>query len=288
MSKLNVKAKVMYMPGPWGLTEPVKGASVKIIDVDVGGTDDVIFSARTSSLGRIAGRTSDWQDTRRTRVWEPFPLPGRWVTKKVPDLTDIMLLEVDIREGSHHVRAPFIFLGNNVEVPIIVPWGKSDIGTVVGTVVDNVVSALTPYISVNNHKYTSPMDAQKAARKHFEDGTNEVTIELIGPEALVLIPFADKNLDDLKDLVDAIMPGAKDFFYSNPIGVAELSAIALIILASGAVATGTVLASCVGFSLILGVYLGYTDISLEVVPGSGQNPMPGVKFNMKKPLVNNN
>jgi hypothetical protein len=106
---------------------------------------------------------------------------------------------------------------------------------------------------------------------------------LSGPEALLFMPFAGKNFNALKDMVDDLLPGSQQFFYPNPIGAAELSAIALIILASGAVVSGTILAGCIGFSLILALYLGYTDISLDVVPGIANNPMPSVKFQLRLP-----
>lgn len=274
MSKLNVKAKVMYMPGPWGANEPVKGAAVKIIDVDVGGKDDVILTKTTNSQGKLQGTSKDWQDPKRIRTWEPLPLPGRWVTKTMPDPTDMMLLEIDIKEGCHHVRAPFVYLGPQVEVPIIVPWGKQSLG--------DVVSSLVPSITVNKKKFTDPMAAQKEARKYFEASEPKVTIELQGPEALAFVPFAGKNLDELKECIDDILPGASQFFYSNPIGAAELSAIALIILASGAVLSGTLLAGCIGFSLILALYLGYGKIDIKMKAGSDSNPMPSVEFTLAK------
>lgn len=279
MSRLNIKAKVMYMPGPWGMNEPVKGADIKIIDIDIGGKDDVIFSKKTSSIGRVSGISKDWKDKRTIRVWEAFPLPGQWKSKTVADPTDMMLLEIDVREGAKHIRAPFVYLGNNMEVPIIVPWGKESIPEVIGS----VVSSLMPTLAVDGKKYSDPMLAQKSARKKFEAGQRKVELSLNGPEALAFMPFADKSFAELKDLVDDVLPGVKEFLYPNPIGAAELSAIALIILASGAVVSGTILSSCVGFCLILALYLGYTDIQLEVVQGTASSPMPGIKFKLAKP-----
>lgn len=278
MSKLNIKVKVMYMPGPWGVNQPVKGANVKIIDKDIGGKDDIIFSKFTSSLGKASGISKDWQDKRRMRIWNPLPLPGRWVTKTVVDPSDMMLLEIDVREGDKHIRAPFVHLGDSVEVPVFVPWGHESAPDPIG----NIVQALLPAVTVNGKKYTDPMEAQKTARKKFEDGEKNVRLGIVGPEALPFMPFADKSFDDLKDLVDDILPGVKSFMYPNPVGAAELSAISLIILASGAALSGTILASCVGFCLILALYLGYTDLKLKVVSGSEHNPMPGIEFELSK------
>ena len=279
MGKLNIKAKVMYMPGPWGVNEPVKGAKIKILDVDIGGRDDIIFSKDTSSLGKVAGLSKEWQDQRKIRVWQPLPLPGKWITKTIHDPSDMMLLEVDVREGEKHIRAPFVYLGKDIEVPIIVPWGKESIPDAIS----GMISSLSPTISVDGTRYTDAMEAQKAARRKFEARDKQVDIIITGPEALLFMPFAGKNFSGLKDLVDDVLPGSQQFFYSNPIGAAELSAIALIILASGAAVSGTILAGCVGFCLILALYLGYTDISLDVAHGTGNNPMPSVKFSLKLP-----
>lgn len=279
MSKLDIKAKVMYMPGPWGINEPIKGAKVKIIDLDIGGRDDVIFSKNTSSLGKVAGLSTEWQDKRKLRIWQPLPLPGKWVTKTVPDISDIMLLEIDVREGEKHIRAPFVYLGKGVEVPIIVPWGKESFDdAIVGA-----IGSLLPTISINGTPYSDAMDAQKAVRKRFEAKEKQVDIVLTGPEALLFMPFAGKNINALKNLVDEVLPGTQQFFYSNPIGAAELSAIAIIILASGAAVSGTLFAGFVGFSLILALFLGYTNIGLDVAPGSGNNPLPSIKFSLKLP-----
>ncbi len=124
MAKLKFKGKLQYIPGPWGMSEPVKSARIKIIDKDPGGTDDTILEVNTNSLGKFSGTSKEWQDRKQIRYWSPLPLPGGWKTKTIPDPTDILLLEIDIKDGSNHFRGPLVFLGDNIEVPIVVPWGK--------------------------------------------------------------------------------------------------------------------------------------------------------------------
>ncbi|MCB9156329.1 MAG: hypothetical protein H6645_04345 [Caldilineaceae bacterium] len=268
MSRLDIKAKLQYPPGPWGMDKPVKGATVKIIDKDIGGGDDVILTRATNALGKFAGKSKEWQDTKQVKYWVPLPFPGRWQTKRIPDPTDILLLEIDIEDGEQHGRLPFVPLGNNIEVPIVVPWIPPD--------------TLTATIKVNGVACDDGFDLQKKARAAFESGTPTVKIEIRGPESLPFQPFAGKNLMELKELVDDIMPGSKEMFYINPTGAEELMAIAFIILAMGAAMSVTILSSAVAFCLILALVLGYTDVKLDVISSTGSNPLPGIVFEVSK------
>ena len=269
MSKLEIKGKLQYIPGPWGMNEPVKSASVKIIDKDPGGVDDVILTRVTNSLGKFSGTSTDWQDKKSVRYWDPLPFPGGWKSKTISDPNDMMLLEIDIKEGNEHFRGPFVFLGNNIEVPVVVPWGK-------------VPPSIPATIKVNGVACDDGQDLQKKARAAFESGTSKIKIEIRGPESLPFRPFAGKNLAELKELVDDIMPGAKDMFYTNPTGAEELLAIALIILAIGAAASVTILATAVAVSLIMALVLGYCHIALNVLNSDSQNPLPGIEYELSK------
>ena len=90
------------MPGPWGISEPIKGAVVKIIDKDPGGggSDDTILQRTTNSTGKFSGLSSDWKDKKIVRYWQPLPLPGRWQTRTVADPLDVMLLEIEVKHGN--------------------------------------------------------------------------------------------------------------------------------------------------------------------------------------------
>jgi hypothetical protein len=120
MGQLNIAGRVQYMPGPWGADVPAAGAQVEVFDIDVDGTDR-IWSGSTAADGRFAGTSSEWQDRRTVPVWQPLPLPGRFVNKQVPDPADLLLLKARVRvDGREHVVQPFL---NGTPVPVLLPWG---------------------------------------------------------------------------------------------------------------------------------------------------------------------
>lgn len=264
-----IKRKVAIYPGAVGNERPVKGAQVQIVDKDPGGTDDVIFTSNTNSLGKFYGTSADWQDTKKIRYWQPLPLPGRWITKTAPDPADMMLLEIDIKEAGQHFRGPFVFLGDNVEVPVVVPWGKPDF-------------SLATY-EVNGKKCSNGMDLQKRARAAFESGASSVTIAIRGPEAVPFLPIAGKNLAQLKELADDLLPGAKDMLYPNPCEAACILAIAFLILALGAAVSISVVASGIAISLLLGTIMGYCIVSVNLDQDADTGGVgTGVEFTLKK------
>jgi hypothetical protein len=124
MSKLKLKGRIMYPPGPWGATKPVAGAKIRITDIDLPGrTDDVIWQGKTDAAGAFAGTSTEWQDRvrltpaiRATRITPAVPATYG------PDPSDLMLLNIEIAEGEHKLKAPFVFAGNNVLVPMFVNW----------------------------------------------------------------------------------------------------------------------------------------------------------------------
>lgn len=119
MGQLNIAGRVQYMPGPWGAGLPVAGAQVEVIDIDANG-DDSIWRGSTGADGRFSGTSSEWQDKVSVPVWQPLPLPGRFVNKQVPDPTDLLLLKLRVRvDGREHVVQPFL---NGTPVPVLLPW----------------------------------------------------------------------------------------------------------------------------------------------------------------------
>lgn len=269
MAKLNIKGKLQYSPGPWGMSEPVKGAQVKIIDKDPGGTDDLILTSNTNSLGKFYGTTAEWQDTKSIRFWQPLPMPGHWTTKKVPDPNDTLLLEIDIIEAGKHFRGPFVFFGDNIEVPVVVPWGKPDF-------------SLATY-EVNGQTCSDGIDLQRKTRAAFESGASSVTITIRGPEAVPFLPLAGKNLAQLKELTNDLLPGAKDMLYPNPCEAACILSIAFLILAIGAAVSISVVASSIAISLLLGTIMGYCIVNVDLDQGANTTGVDtGVKFNLKK------
>jgi hypothetical protein len=251
------------------MNEPAKGVTVKIIDKDPGGTDDTILEATANSLGRFSGTSREWQDTKIVQYWEPLPLPGHWKRKTIPDPLDVMLLEIDIREGTNHFRGPFVFLGDDREVPVVAPWGKPDF-------------QFATY-EVNGAPCSDGQDLQKKARAAFESGAASVTITIRGPESVPFLAFAGKNLAQLKELVDDVLPGAKDMLYPNPCEAACILAIAFLILALGAATTISVVASGVAVSLVLGTILGYCIVAVEAEQGATTTGVDtGVSFKLEK------
>ncbi len=276
MAKLKIRCRLQYMPGPWGASDPVKGAIVRIIDKDPGGRDDVIYSSTTNSLGRVRGTSSDWQDRKTVRYWQPWPLPGRWRTKTGPDPADVMLLEIEIKLDGETFRAPFVFMGDDHEVPIVVPWTPSYYDS---SIVPPTPPATT---TVNGEACSGGFDLQKKTRAAMERGDAEVTIELRGPEAAPFVPYANKSLDQLKELVDDLLPGAKDMLYSNPVGADDLFMVAVIIVACGVAHGFVIIATGVAVAMILAIILGYERIELELIPASGSFPLPGVRVKLIK------
>lgn len=121
MGQLNIAGRVQYMPGPWGVDEPAVGAQVEVFDIDADGSDR-IWSGSTGADGRFGGTSSDWQDRITVRVWQPLPLPGRFVNKQVPDPGDFQLLKLRVRvDGRELVVQPFL---NGTPVPVVLPWGR--------------------------------------------------------------------------------------------------------------------------------------------------------------------
>jgi hypothetical protein len=141
-----------------------------------------------------------------------------------------------------------------------------------------------PAVMVNGQACTDAFDLQVKARAAFESGMPTVKITLRGPEASVFLPLAD-DLDQLKPLVDNLLPGAADMLYQNPIGADELFAIAAIIVAIGVAGAAGTFATGVAFALVLGLVLGYCQIDTAMLPGGiGTNgiSVPGIEFSVKK------
>jgi hypothetical protein len=127
MSKIQISGRVQHMPGPWGAAVAARNAGVEVIDVDPGGSDDVIWSGATDSQGSFAGTSQEWQDMRSVRVWvqtSVIPPRGHWEDRSVPDPGDVLLLKLRIRQdGRTHDVFPF---ANGAALPVVLPWGPKD------------------------------------------------------------------------------------------------------------------------------------------------------------------
>src|SRR6187399_3204649 len=96
MASLQIKGKLIFPPGLWGLTKPVAGASIKLTDLDIPGrNNDVIWQGTSDQNGNYQGTTSEWRDTITVTPSTPFT-PA--IT--VPDPTDLMLLQVTVTQNT--------------------------------------------------------------------------------------------------------------------------------------------------------------------------------------------
>ena len=130
MGKVQLSGRVQHIPGSWGVSVPVRGASIEVIDIDPGGSDDVIWTGSTDTEGKFSGTSKEWQDTKTFSVWVQdslIPPRGHWENKTVPDPTDLLLLKVRVKQaGRTHEAFPFL---NSSPVPVVVPWGPPTILT---------------------------------------------------------------------------------------------------------------------------------------------------------------
>lgn len=244
MPTLNIRGRVMCFPG----TLPLQSASIEIFDVDEGGNgDDIIFTGTTDSNGYFQGTSKDWVD-RNTVRRKVGPI---WVNVDVPDAPIFM---VRIRQGSNDTgRIPFPQppVGSAPIIPIIVPW--------------SCIGLRKP--KVNGVECNDGYDLQVKARAAFERREPIVHITLYGPDAMAFIPFAGKNLDELKILMGARLPGAPSMLYSNPVVADDLAYIAIILLCAGAAYSISTIATAVSIALVLALILGYKHVKVHTNTG---------------------
>ena len=120
MGRLDLRCKVLYMPGPWGAAVPAAGVSVKLEDLDVGNSHDTIFTGITNAAGEFSGLAAEWRDTRTVRVGP--------VQTTVFDPADLMSLRVTLSQVQgqwpRRIVLPFTPAPAHLpQPPIIIPWG---------------------------------------------------------------------------------------------------------------------------------------------------------------------
>lgn len=120
MPTLKVNGVVNHDIGSWGLSVPVKNATIKIIDIDYfGNSDDIIWSGETDENGVFSGESSDWQD----RIIIPMPV-GRDL--EFPDPNDSLELVINVVDGSREVTLPYR-QSRSSQTKTTVPWGPQSI-----------------------------------------------------------------------------------------------------------------------------------------------------------------
>lgn len=106
MAGIRISGRVVYKQLGGLLPEPVRGARVRVIDVDRGGNgDDEIFVATTDADGNFGGTSREWSDrnTEAQRIWVPTTVVGfpprrvdaHWENVTV-DVPDALLLRVRV------------------------------------------------------------------------------------------------------------------------------------------------------------------------------------------------
>ncbi len=120
MGQVDVRGKVLYMPGLWGTALPAGGVSISMIDRDADNSNDTIWTGRTDANGDFSGRTNDWRDSRTVTVGT--------LQQRVYDATDVMALEAQVTEQvenkRHQLTVPFVPAPLGLpQPPIVLNWG---------------------------------------------------------------------------------------------------------------------------------------------------------------------
>lgn len=251
MPTIAINGKIIHAINP---LIPVQGARVRIYDVDVGGNgDDLIFDGLTDADGRFHGTSRNWRDRNTVGI-------GNLVSS-VPD---VLLLKIRVTRGAHDTgMLPYVQAGAATP-PMPVPFPL-------------------PLPEVDGEECSNPMEFHKKLRQRLEAGQAKVVVRVHGNDALPLLPvaMAAGNIDKLKQLIDGKWNGMGQFLFPNPLTPAEITAIALLILAVGAVIATTAIASAVAIGVVMAMPLGY-DVDIELEPGTANNPMPTIRATFTK------
>ncbi|MEM8712883.1 MAG: hypothetical protein AAGG01_18180 [Planctomycetota bacterium] len=272
MAKLKIKARIFYPPGPWGLNKPVEGAKVTIHDLDVNG-EDKIFTDTSDQNGRIRGTSKDWQDKTRIRYWHVrpgFPPVGEWRHKSVPDPTDVMALTIEVKADGKTMTVPFPFVGDNVEVPIVVTWGYLG-GRNLG------------HGRINGSSHTDFQSLVDAATQTIDDG-DPLELTLYGSWSESVKPLLDTLQTPPLELMQNLFPGTASGSVIVAVGglTVTLTAaqIVAIILSVGGVILMTgaaVFVTALGIAVVYAISRGYCNI--EAGQDTVQDPLSGQPTN---------
>ena len=238
MSKLKLRGRIQYPPGPWGAFRPVTDAKITITDLDLPGRhNDTIFSGVTDAKGCFRGISNEWQDTVRVRYWSG----SRWTYRTQPDITDILTLMIKIEADGKEVTLPFPFPGDDIEVPLPVTWAPlmpSAWGTVNG---------------IRFTDFQKLMDQLIATVEEREP----IEIKLFGGWADAMTPLVDLIQKPPLELAQEIFPGSRPGSLILAIGAFTLVVgIGGLILLAGA----GVFLTAMGIAVIMAVSAGYCEI----------------------------
>ncbi len=284
MTKLKIKTRISYIPGPWGLAKPVPNAKITIHDVDSGGGNDVILQGKTNAQGRFGGLSGEWQDKKRVRYWKSTGfLQGHWAYRTMADPSDVMMLVIKIEADGKTMTGPFPFIGDNVEVPLIVPWGYIPPPSL------NIDQG-----KINGVKFTDFQKLIDKVTKTIEAG-QPLKLELSGGWADAVEPLVKILNDPPLDLLKGVFPGSQAGSVILALGAGTtltisapaIAAMAAVILAIGALillSGAAVFVTALGIAVILAITNGYCDISAgqKTVTDANGQPSNQVVLELKK------
>ena len=291
MSSLHLRARVVYMAGPWGAAVSIPRAAIEVVDVDLPGLgDDLIWSGTTDDNGRFDGWSSEWHDS-ATVPSVTFDKWGRphWGTTTVEDPTDVLALAIHVTEGGHDVWLPFAYIGDDQQSPdVIVSWGPANQPAPSAPTWPPFGGVFNPQLplafiaSVNGHGCLIPPDI--SARVHAEIGarSDSIRIDVLDPVAVGLMAFASNATNVLEwaggqlGIPEHWRPGRNESMDASASGLA----VGCAVVKTGAVPSPVLTA--VGVAVLYAVNKGYVKVSM----GSGGRgrgiPREGVSFTLTR------
>lgn len=165
MAGIDVRGTVLYAPGPWGLARPAAGVTITLVDVDVGNSNDTIWTGTTGSMGRFSGTTGEWRD--QVTATAKTPLGSVSVTSDDP--TDVLALQATLTQRyggrQYSVTVPYVPAPPGLpQPPLVLTWGPPGIGKVM---VDGVpVPSLTQFAAFLEAAFESGIAIAGAGVQH--------------------------------------------------------------------------------------------------------------------------
>lgn len=215
----------------------------------------MIWEGTTENDGVFQGTSKEWQD----RIQLTPGIPATGFTPAVPptygpDPADVLILKLEIVQGQNKITAPFVFAGDNVQVPIYVTWGPAvaNRGTLNGVEFTDFKQLVNKVVATIEKK--DPIDLRL-----YGDWSTA---------AIPLVQLINKSpLERTEQIFPGSMPGSIEIFVPT-VGFIVVSTPALIALAALVLAIGSLIllagASaflvCLGIAVVLAVANGYVNI----------------------------
>ena len=254
------RGRISYAPNFSGVGLPVPNARIRLYDKDTSG-NDLLIDTTTNSQGYFNKRgTRDWQDMTVIDV----PFVGR---RRVPDVTDVpvFLIRIDDPATGQSITAPFGYLGDAIDVPVIVPWTGPQ---------ENLLKINQESIYPN----TPPDRVWDTIKDLCEAGQN-VTITFPGMRNVPIeLPFnnGQLDLDSFRVLVCELLgidPNSNVLRVNPEPAVITATALIvfIIVVASPLALAAAAFLVILGIAILLAVALGYS-VDVEYEGGASSSP----------------